>query len=294
LLPNDPRAVFITGDLGFNSFERLRERLGRRFLNAGVAEQNMIGVSAGMALRDLRPWVYSITPFITFRCLEQIRNDLCLHNLPVRIVGNGAGYSYGVLGATHHALEDIAVLKALPNMTLFLPCSGNQVAACVHAADKCQGPAYLRLGNSGFATDAKPLDENPSTLTRQYRAGSDLTIVGVGQATQIVVKAMQDNLLPEGAAVFGIAKFPFDSAADATLSASIQQTGSVLVVDEHYVYGSLAESMRLAFKGIQKYQVLAPYYSAEHTYGSSTFQLKQAGVTPQTIGSASLELLQNQ
>src|SRR5882757_10052589 len=102
----DNSVIFLTGDLGYKALEPLRDRMGRRFINAGVAEQNMISVAAGLARSGLRPWTYSIAPFIYARPFEQIRNDVCLHDLPVRLVGNGGGYGYGVMGATHHALED--------------------------------------------------------------------------------------------------------------------------------------------------------------------------------------------
>src|SRR4051794_36992037 len=111
--------MFITGDLGYNALEGIAKELGKRFVNSGVAEQNMMGMAAGCAMAGFKPWVYSIIPFTTYRCLEQIRNDVCLHHLPVRIVGNGGGYTYGIMGSTHHALEDLAVLKPLPGMQLF-------------------------------------------------------------------------------------------------------------------------------------------------------------------------------
>ena len=97
------RALFLTGDLGYNALEKFAATFPKRFLNAGVAEQNMVGMSAGMALAGYEPWVYSIAPFLAYRCVEQIRNDVCLHQLPVHIVGNGGGYTYGVMGPTHHA-----------------------------------------------------------------------------------------------------------------------------------------------------------------------------------------------
>ncbi|HEX4447771.1 MAG TPA: hypothetical protein VH044_13575, partial [Polyangiaceae bacterium] len=131
VLAGDPKSMFITGDLGYGALEELSAKLGKRFLNAGVAEQNMVGVAAGAALTGLRPWVYSIAPFATYRCVEQIRNDVCLHDLPVRIAGNGGGFTYGIMGSTHHALEDLAVLKSLPNMQLFFPCANDHVAAAV-------------------------------------------------------------------------------------------------------------------------------------------------------------------
>src|SRR5262249_37286069 len=105
-----PDFVFLTGDLGYNALEPLRSVARERFINAGIAEQNMFSVAAGLARTGLRPWVYSIAPFLYARPYEQIRNDLCLHNLPVQLIGNGGGYGYGVMGGTHHALEDYGSL----------------------------------------------------------------------------------------------------------------------------------------------------------------------------------------
>src|SRR3972149_3068805 len=111
----DEKIIFITGDLGFNAFENLQKSIGDRFINAGVAEQNMIGLAAGLAYKGYKVFCYSIAPFIVYRCLEQTRNDVCFHKLPVFIVGNGGGYGYGIMGSTHHALSDIACLAGLPD-----------------------------------------------------------------------------------------------------------------------------------------------------------------------------------
>src|SRR5271155_5053059 len=120
--------VFLTGDLGFMALEPLRAALGARFINGGVAEQNLVSVSAGLARAGLRPWVYSIAPFIYARPYEQVRNDLCLHQLPVVLVGNGGGYGYGVMGATHHALEDYGALLCLPHIRVYVPAFDSDVA----------------------------------------------------------------------------------------------------------------------------------------------------------------------
>src|SRR5262245_55250904 len=168
VLASDEASVFITGDVGYAALETLRATYGARFLNAGVAEQNMMGVAAGMAFTGLRPWVYSIAPFVTYRCLEQIRNDVCLHRLPVRIAGNGGGFTYGIMAATHHALEDLAVLRPLPNMELFFPCSNDHVAIAVAKMAALPGPAYIRLAISPYTTPFMPLSENLTTLTRHY------------------------------------------------------------------------------------------------------------------------------
>src|SRR5882724_3214300 len=126
-----PQFVFLTGDLGYKALEPLRDSLGPRFINAGVAEQNMVSVAAGLFRGGLRPWVYSIAPFIFARPFEQIRNDVCLHGLPVVVVGNGGGYGYGVMGATHHALEDYGSLICFPNLRAYIPAFDGDVAALV-------------------------------------------------------------------------------------------------------------------------------------------------------------------
>ena len=143
-----PEFVFLTGDLGYKALEPLRDALGKRFVNAGVAEQNMVSVAAGLARSAWRPWVYSIAPFAYARPFEQIRNDVCLHNLPVVIVGNGGGYGYGVMGPTHHALEDYGALMCLPYLRAYIPAFDGDVAAMVPYLFANQHPAYLRLGLS--------------------------------------------------------------------------------------------------------------------------------------------------
>ena len=138
--------VFLTGDLGFKALEPLRDAMGKRFINAGVAEQNMVSVAAGLARRGLDAWVYSIAPFCYARPFEQIRNDVCLHGLPVKFVGNGGGYAYGVMGATHHALEDYGALLGMQHMHAFVPAFAADLATVVPKLAVFPDPAYLRLG----------------------------------------------------------------------------------------------------------------------------------------------------
>src|ERR1700690_222647 len=135
MLELDPaQSVFLTGDLGFMALEPLREHLGKSFINAGVAEQNMISVAAGLAACGLETWAYSIAPFCYARPFEQIRNDIAFHNLPVNLIGNGGGYGYGVMGPTHHAIEDYGVLLTLPNFAVFVPVFDEDVAAVIASA----------------------------------------------------------------------------------------------------------------------------------------------------------------
>ncbi len=289
LLDGDPRNVFITGDLGYAALEGIREANGRRFLNAGVAEQNMVGVAAGMALTGLCPWVYSIAPFATYRCLEQIRNDICLHRLPVRLAGNGGGYTYGIMGGTHHALEDLAVLRPLPNMQLFFPCANDHVAAAVHQMAALAGPSYIRLAISPYTTEWPILAENPQTLTRHYAArknpsAASATIIGVGHGVQIALRALAAHgLSSRNVDVFGVAHFPWNLDSDASLSKSAAESRNVIVVEEHYRDGGMGESLKSALPEMKTFHTLAASYSPDQRYGSPAFHLQQCDLTPEAL-----------
>jgi len=146
---NDKRIFLITPDMGFSVLEAFREKFPDRFLNSGIAEQNTIGVAAGLALSGKIVYVYSIIPFVTMRCFEQVRVDLAYMNTNVRIVGVGAGYGYGPAGSTHHAIEDIAIMRALPNMTVCCPGDPIEVRELINASFDHYGPIYFRLGKNG-------------------------------------------------------------------------------------------------------------------------------------------------
>lgn len=140
--------LLITGDLGFGVMDRYRETLPKQFINAGVAEQNMTGLATGLAMQGYRVFTYSIGNFSSLRCLEQIRNDVCYHNSNVKIVSVGSGLSYGSLGMSHHATEDVSILRALPNIRIYSPSDTLEVEAMVNELFEYNGPAYIRLGRS--------------------------------------------------------------------------------------------------------------------------------------------------
>jgi transketolase len=297
VLEGDPRAMFVTGDLGYSALEAIAAKYGKRFLNAGVAEQNMVGVAAGLALAGMRPWVYSIAPFATYRCLEQIRNDVCLHRLPVRIAGNGGGYTYGIMGATHHALEDFAALRPLPNMRLFFPCSNDHVPAAVEQMSKLDGPCYIRLAISPYTTPLAPLSEHPQTLTRQYAArqnpqAASVTVIGIGHGVQLALRALASaGLAGKNVDVFGVARFPWDFAADAALLRSVAESGNVITVEEHYADGGMGESLRAALPPTRSFRILAAKYSPDQRYGSPAYHLQQCGLTPEALAEAVNDIL---
>jgi transketolase len=149
LSDNDSRVVMLSGDIGNRLFDKFRAKHPSRFFNCGVAEANMMGVAAGMGMNGLRPVVYTITPFVTTRCLEQIRTDVCYHEAPVTIVAVGAGLAYSGLGPTHHACEDISFLRSIPNMKVICPGDAWEVRGALRAAMQQDNPVYIRMGKKG-------------------------------------------------------------------------------------------------------------------------------------------------
>jgi len=251
ILKNNEDHVFITGDLGFGAFEELQEMLGKRFINAGVAEQNMVSVAAGMAKQGYRPWVYSITPFATLRCLEQIRNDVCFPKLPVTIVGNGAGFTYGMNGPSHFGLDDIGVMKNLPHIDLMFPVDEDQLREIIDRI--CQDPyddraSYIRLGISPYETKRKKVGPSDYLFVNPYKYGKKCTVICFGQATQIALRAIDMDFSAMDCDVFGVGSYPFclDAFGEAIVT-SVMQTGRIIFVDEHNSRTSLGHDFLSEF-----------------------------------------------
>src|SRR5450631_3098281 len=168
--------VFITGDLGYMALEEVAKTYGERFINAGVAEQNAVSLAAGLARAGHVPWVYSSAPFVVLRPYEQIRNDVCLHRLPVKLVGNGGGYGFGIMGATHHALEDVGAMRGMPNMRLYVPLTAADVEQVVGMMADDPLPNYLRLN-----TPAEIPGEIPTFAPwRRIKGGRGCIVIGMG------------------------------------------------------------------------------------------------------------------
>ena len=185
----DPRVVLLSGDIGNKLFDGFKAHSKERFYNCGVAEANMMGVAAGLALNGLRPVVYTITPFTTTRCLEQIRVDVCYHEAPVIIVGTGAGMSYAELGPTHHSCEDIAILRVLPGMTVLCPCDAVELRLALHAALAHDGPVYMRIGKKGEPIIHKTEPEFRIGQAITVRAGDDVCLISTGNIMPVVLAA---------------------------------------------------------------------------------------------------------
>jgi transketolase len=237
-----PELVLLSGDIGNRLFNDFKAQFADRFYNCGVAEANMTSVAAGMAMTGLRPFTYTIVPFVTTRCLEQIRVDVCYHHQPVTIVGVGGGLSYASLGATHHSCEDIAMLRVLPEMSVLCPADAFEVRACVRAALAHNGPVYIRLGKKN-----EPLlhDRVPDlTLGRwlPLRDGPDIALLGTGNMLPTVLEAA-DALADDGvsAAVYSCASVkPLDTDV---LAQVFDRCPVVATVEEHSVLGGFGSAV---------------------------------------------------
>lgn len=285
LAEKDQNIVLLTGDLGFTVMEGFRDAFPAQFLNAGVAEQNMMGVAAGLAMSGKRVFVYSIVPFCTYRCLEHIRNDICYHNVPVCIVGIGGGYSYGHMGATHHALEDIAVMRSLPNMIVTCPGDPLETGALVRAIAAQTQPSYLRLAKTGEPVlHASPPDLRLGKACA-LRDGTDLSIIGTGNMLQTALESAE-LLKNQGIAARVLSMHtikPID--ADAILAAA-KETSLIVTVEEHSCIGGLgsavAEVLLRHHCDVPFLPFAAPDAFADRA-GSQTYFRNMAGLFPGNI-----------
>lgn len=286
-----PDMVFLTGDLGFMALEPLRDSLGHRFINCGVAEQNMVTVAAGLAKEGLDVWVYSIAPFCYARPFEQIRNDICFHGLPVRLLGNGGGYGYGVMGPTHHALEDYGVLLTLPGMGVYVPAFNEDVGGVVARAGAFSGPCYIRLGRG----ELPPQLEAPAYAPwRQLAAGGGPVVVVAGPlaGSALGVLPALGACRPE---LWVVAELPLDRAPPPDeLVNQIGRRGKLCVIEEHVAHGGLGAmlSQWVLASGlpISRYEHLYARGYPSQRYGSQAYHRRDSGLDPGSIEHAILKL----
>jgi transketolase len=239
----DERINLVVGDLGFGLVESFVERFPNRFLNVGVAEQNLAGIAAGMAMCGKIVFTYSIANFPTLRCVEQIRNDICHHGADVKIVSAGCGLNYGALGVTHHATEDIAIMRALPEMTVIAPGDPFEARCATRALARQRGPAYLRLGKA-----EEPAVHDSADVSFEIgraikvREGTDLTLIATGTMLHTAAAAAT-RLLTQGqtARVLSMHTIkPLD--CQAVLDAA-RETAAIVTLEEHSIVGGLGSAV---------------------------------------------------
>lgn len=225
----NPRVFLITGDLGYSVLEPYQNEFPERFLNAGIAEQNMTGIAAGLALQGFIVFTYSIGNFPTLRCMEQIRYDICYHNLNVKIIAVGGGYSYASLGTSHHATEEIGMLRSLPNMLVSAPGDPIETKLVTSAIVKHNGPAYIRLGKAG--------EPNVHNSIRTVEIGQAIKVLNGRRvavlSTGSMLKYAFDNINSNEFG-YSLYSFPFIKPLDSeTLKHIAKEYNEIITIEEH-------------------------------------------------------------
>lgn len=288
LAEDDSGIVVISGDIGNQMFNAFQRRFPARFINAGIAEADMVGMAAGMAMAGLRPFTYAIASFSPGRCLEQIRLDVCQHNLPVVIAGVGAGLSYASLGPTHHALEDIAWMRTLPNMTILCPGDPLEVKAAVRASRLHNGPVYLRLGKKGEAVLHEREPDFRIGAALRMRAGESAALLAVGTVLPVALAAAEE--LGNRGISAAVYSFHTVKPLDTVLLAHLFSAGgvkTVAVIEEHVAAGGAwaAVSEWLAEKG-GSHTPLLRFGTPDaffHEAGNQAWARRRMGIEPAYI-----------
>ncbi len=232
------QVYLLVGDLGFGVVEPFAKKYSKRYLNPGVAEQNMTGIAAGIALSGKTVFTYSIGNFPTIRCLEQIRNDVCYHKANVKIVSVGGGYAYGSLGMTHHAIEDLAIMRSLPEMTVVAPGDPIEAEYATRAVVERTGPCYLRLGRAGEPVVHNGKIEFTLGKALELFKGTDITLISTGGILKLVAelreRLLRDNINARVLSMHTLK--PLDT--EAILSAA-RETEAIFAIEEHSIIGGL-------------------------------------------------------
>jgi transketolase len=285
LAREDERIVLLTGDLGFSVLEPFMEQLPKQFVNAGVAEQNMTGLAAGMALSGKIALTYSIANFPTLRCLEQIRNDVCYHEANVKIVAVGGGFAYGVSGASHHATEELGVMRMMPGLTVVAPADPIEARAATRAIIAHPGPCYIRLGKAGEPeVHEGPIDFQLGRAIR-VRDGRDLTLISTGGMLKTAVGVAR-RLKEKGVTARVLSMHTLKPLDEEAVLAAARETGAVVTLEQHSVIGGLGSAVaevlaeapvKVPFRRIGLPSAFAP------RVGSQAYLEEQNGLTEEPV-----------
>jgi len=279
ILEKENQSFFITGDLGYKALEPLQSALGQRFLNAGVAEQNMIGVASGIAKQGLKVWVYSISPFLLYRPFEQIRNNVCEPNLALKLVGNGGGVGYGVMGHTHFAAEDYGTLCCLPSIRCFAPAFTSDIEALTSILNEAAYPSYLRLSK-----DFSP----PNFVAPKYEAWRQLIdassdkplIIAFGSLAGMIHSWCEQEKIE--ASLWVCCEMPLDSNLPRKLIQTASSSAVVLMAEEHIEQGGFAQNLITKLASLralpQKIVRMNLPRERKHIYGDHEFTLNANGI----------------
>jgi len=291
----DDRIVFIGSDLGPGTLQQFKAEMPERFFMEGVSEATIVGMAAGLAMEGKIPYVNTIATFLTRRCFEQIVVDLCLHQANVRLIGNGGGLVYAPLGPTHLAIEDVAILRALPHMTIVAPADAKEMRRLMPATVNYPGPMYIRLakGNDLIVTrDDRPFEIGKAVVMRE---GSDALLVTTGVTLQVALEAAE--MLGGQGLTVGIVHLPtikpLDTEAVLRMAAAVPV---VVTVEEHSVIGGLGSAVaevvaEASFRPARRFKRIGLPDTFPDRYGSQAGLMKQYAITSEQVASTITQLL---
>jgi len=238
LARKDKDIFLLTGDLGFSFFENFKKEFPDRFFNIGVAEANMVGIAAGLTLSGKKVFIYSIVPFATMRCFEQIRNDICYQNLDVKIIGVGGGLCYGSAGMTHYSIEDIAIMRSLPNMTVICPGDPTEVKLSVRSSLNYKAPIYIRLGKGNEPKVHSNLKNFSIGKGIIINNGKDITIISTGNILYNAKRA-SDLLKSKNISIRLISMHTIKPIDKDLVIKAVRETKAIFTIEEHSLIGGL-------------------------------------------------------
>jgi transketolase len=280
----DPRLCVVVADISpAGSMERFRREFPKRFINTGVAEQIMIGLCAGMSMRGLRPFAYTIATFALFRPYEFVRDDLCYQDLPVTVVGVGGGVTYSTLGGTHHAMEDVALASAMPNMRVIAPCDPEEAkAATLWCIGQEEGPVYLRLGKAGEPViTGKASQPFEFGKIRTLREGTDACVIGYGPTMKMAMDAAE-QLSARGISVAVVNVHTLKPLDREGIAAVLGRYRRIVVLEEMVPRGGLADAVKaIAWESGAKCKIECMSLKDEfvHVYGKHEDLLAAHGMS---------------
>ena len=295
LAKHDKRVVFIGSDLGHGVLEKMKAEFPERFFMEGVSEQYIVGMAAGLAMEGFIPYVNTIATFLTRRCYEQVAVDLCIHDLPVRLIANGGGGVYAPLGPTHLAIEDIAIMRALPNMTVVAPCDADEMNRLMMSTLEWPHPIYIRLARGGDKIVSEEKNGFGLGKSIKMRSGGDGLFITTGVMTQLALETA--DLLKKDGVDVGVLHVhtikPFDHAG---VIAAIKGVRAVVTVEEHLVNGGLGSAVlescsELRPELLPKISRIGIPDKFATEYGSQNSLLKHWGITSDTLVSTMMKKL---
>jgi transketolase len=270
----NPKIFLVVGDLGFSVIEPFAKEFPDRYLNAGVAEQNMTGVAAGLASEGYHVFTYSIANFPTLRCLEQIRNDICYHGLPVTVVSVGAGMAYGNLGYSHHAVQDIAIMRALAELTIFCPADPGETRECLQWLSQNPRPSYLRIGKAGEPNlhEVRGVTRGPLEIVK---GDADFAFVCTGAILKVALAAAEElKKTGRGPSVFSC---PWLQPIPDGFFDPLKRFSRLIAVEEHLESGGFSSLLRERIQGIPITSLALPAATLGEV-GTQDFLRQRAGL----------------